>query len=262
MAYWMYGALARRQPGRVPEALVAWQRALDAYRVLAAPYYLSEPFSTFYRTRCEEMEEDIASLFRPRPALAPGAAARPAALTAVRRPTDGPFLLPPVTLNAGTVPLLQVLGRIQAGDLRPAGFAPHTTGLLRLVAEMSVFNLDGHPHKLYNLHCDGGDIQLSPELSYFILWVAGDSMNQAGIDSGDYVLLRQQPEAEDGDIVAALVIDVDTMATLKRYWHLSNGEIQLDPQSSNPIYQTLVFSPSDTKLALCGVAMGVFKPEQ
>ncbi|MCR5625307.1 MAG: repressor LexA [Lachnospiraceae bacterium] len=51
------------------------------------------------------------------------------------------------------------------------------------------------------------------EGEFFILRASGDSMIDAGIDSGDLVIVRRQIEAEPGDIVAALV---DGGSTLKR----------------------------------------------
>lgn len=51
--------------------------------------------------------------------------------------------------------------------------------------------------------------------NFFILKVAGESMIDAGIDDGDLVIIREQIEAHDGDVVAALVNG--TGSTLKRY---------------------------------------------
>jgi repressor LexA len=66
-----------------------------------------------------------------------------------------------------------------------------------------------------------------------MLTVAGDSMIGAGITDGDLVVIRQQPDAENGDIVAALIdgIEVEgTVKTLKR----SDGHVWLMPH--NPVY--------------------------
>ena len=49
---------------------------------------------------------------------------------------------------------------------------------------------------------------------YFILCAKGDSMNLAGIDEGDYVVVERRTEAKVGDIVA--VLDEDNCSTLKR----------------------------------------------
>jgi repressor LexA len=59
----------------------------------------------------------------------------------------------------------------------------------------------------------------------FLLKVAGDSMIESAIADGDWVVVRQQPTAENGEIVAAMVGGEATVKTLKRV----GGEVQLVP---------------------------------
>ena len=68
----------------------------------------------------------------------------------------------------------------------------------------------------------------------FALKVQGDSMIEAGIFEGDYVIVRQQPAADNGEIVVALIEDE---ATVKRYYR-EPGRIRLQPENKNmqPIY--------------------------
>ena len=66
-----------------------------------------------------------------------------------------------------------------------------------------------------------------PNEQTFILRVKGDSMINAGIMNGDQVLVRQQPSAENGDIVVALV---DDSATVKTFYK-ENGHIRLQPEN-------------------------------
>lgn len=66
---------------------------------------------------------------------------------------------------------------------------------------------------------------------YFYLKVQGDSMKNVGIKTGDFVLIRVQPTAEDGQIIACIV-DSDE-ATLKRY-HRQGDWVILQPE--NPDY--------------------------
>ncbi len=73
---------------------------------------------------------------------------------------------------------------------------------------------------------------------YFLLRAKGDSMNKAGINDGDLVLIRQQQHAENGDQVVALI---DDEATIKEYHH--NGSlIVLKPRSDNKKYQPIILS--------------------
>lgn len=58
--------------------------------------------------------------------------------------------------------------------------------------------------------------QLTGEGELFMLQVRGDSMIEAGIFEDDWVVVRTQSEAENGDIVAALLDDEATVKTLRR----------------------------------------------
>lgn len=70
--------------------------------------------------------------------------------------------------------------------------------------------------------------------STFILRVRGDSMIEAGILDGDYVVVRQQSSADNGDIVVAMVEDDATVKTFYR----ESDRIRLQPENAalEPIY--------------------------
>ena len=73
---------------------------------------------------------------------------------------------------------------------------------------------------------------------YFLLRAKGDSMNNAGINDGDLVLIRQQQHAENGERVVALI---DDEATIKEYHH--NGSlVVLKPKSTNKKYQPIILT--------------------
>jgi len=76
--------------------------------------------------------------------------------------------------------------------------------------------------------------QLVGEGNLFLLKVAGDSMINAAIADGDWVVVRQQEEAENGEIVAAMVEGEATVKTLKR----SDGHVWLMPH--NPAYTPIL----------------------
>ena len=69
---------------------------------------------------------------------------------------------------------------------------------------------------------------------YFFLRASGDSMNKAQINSGDFVLIRQQPSANLNDIVVALIGDD---ATLKKLSKSDDDVPMLLPCSTNPAYK-------------------------
>jgi len=73
---------------------------------------------------------------------------------------------------------------------------------------------------------------------YFLLRAKGNSMNNAGINDGDLVLIRQQQQAENGDNVVALINDE---ATIKEYHH--NGKlVVLKPKSKSSKYQPIILT--------------------
>jgi repressor LexA len=73
----------------------------------------------------------------------------------------------------------------------------------------------------------------------FLLRVKGDSMIEAGILEGDYVVVHRQQTARDGDIVVALAgaDEAADEATVKRFFR-ENGRIRLQPENSalDPLY--------------------------
>ena len=66
------------------------------------------------------------------------------------------------------------------------------------------------------------------EGTLFLLEVRGDSMVDAAICDGEYVVVRQQPNAENGEIVAAMIDGEATVKTLSR----KAGEVWLLPHNA------------------------------
>ncbi|MCH1867588.1 transcriptional repressor LexA [Nocardioides sp. CFH 31398] len=70
--------------------------------------------------------------------------------------------------------------------------------------------------------------QLVGEGTLFLLEVQGDSMVDAAICNGDYVVVRQQPTAVNGDVVAAMI---DGEATVKTFRRTDAGQVWLLPHN-------------------------------
>ncbi len=129
----------------------------------------------------------------------PGDASRPAApLPEQVAGTDEPLAAPTY------VPLV---GRIAAGG--------------PVLAEQAVEDVFPLPRELVG------------EGTLFMLKVAGDSMVDAAICDGDWVVVRQQPTAENGEIVAAMIDGEATVKTYKR----RDGHVWLLPH--NPAYEPI-----------------------
>jgi repressor LexA len=96
---------------------------------------------------------------------------------------------------------IPLIGQIPAGDPRPA--------------EQSADGIFPLPRQLV-----GNGV-------VFLLKVTGNSMIGAAIVDGDWIVVRRQPEAHSGDIVAAMIDGEATVKTFRR----SGGEIWLEPHN-------------------------------
>ena len=145
---------------------------------------------------------------------------KPRALEVVDRAREG--------RPAAEVHLLPLVGEIAAGG--------------PLLADQNIEDYVGVPEPL----AGGGE--------EFLLRVKGDSMIDAGILDGDYVVIRKQATAQNGEIVAALAGDDESAdeATVKRFFR-ENGRVRLQPenQALEPIYASHV--------QVLGKVVGVFR---
>jgi repressor LexA len=130
--------------------------------------------------------------------------------------------------EGGVVHALPLLGQIAAGG--------------PLLAEQNVDAYISVPEPLSK----GGE--------EFLLRVRGDSMENAGILEGDYVVVRRQQDARDGDIVVALAGDDESAdeATVKRFFR-NNGEVRLQPE--NDAYEPI----RAAHVQILGKVIGVFR---
>jgi len=90
----------------------------------------------------------------------------------------------------------------------------------------------------------------------YVLKVQGDSMIDAGILDGDWVVISKATQARHGDIVVALINDEE--ATLKRLGHSHDNRVALIPENSNmkPMY----YSPEQVQIQ--GVLVGQMRSYQ
>jgi repressor LexA len=68
--------------------------------------------------------------------------------------------------------------------------------------------------------------------THFMLVVRGESMIEAGIMDGDYILVEQQNDASNGDIVVAMVDGFESEATVKTFYREAD-HIRLQPENSS-----------------------------
>ena len=87
---------------------------------------------------------------------------------------------------------------------------------------------------------------------HFVLEIAGDSMINAGILDGDFVVIKRTDSAVSGDIVVALVNGEE--ATLKR---LRKKGASIALEAANPAYETRIFGPD--QVAVQGRLVGLIR---
>ena len=131
---------------------------------------------------------------------------------------------PPVDVDSLDAAYVPWVGRIAAGNPIPADQPPQD----------DVFPLPR---------------QLVGEGNLFLLKVSGDSMVNAAIADGDWVVVREQPAAENGEIVAAMIDGDATVKTFKR----SDDHVWLIP--ANPVYDPI----SGDDATIIGKAVAVLR---
>lgn len=97
------------------------------------------------------------------------------------------------------------------------------------------------------------DPALVGEGDLFALRVAGDGMTGAHICDGDYVVVRAQPDAEDGSIVVAIV---NGEPTVKRIYRGRSG---LRLEAANPAHPPVVVSGHPPWFRIAGKVVGVYR---
>ena len=120
-----------------------------------------------------------------------------------------------------------IVGRVQAGE-----------------PILAIENIEGY----INL-----DRSLASSEDVFLLRVQGDSMIDAHIQDGDFAMVKIQPNAENGEIVVALIEDE---ATIKRIFQ-KRDLIRLEP--ANPRMEPIVIRKGEKKVTIVGKVIGIFR---
>lgn len=167
--------------------------------------------------------------------------------------------------------IVRVFDQISAGP--PVPIPDASTGLPPI--EIPLLRIG---EQYYNVHYIGKKTSRRIinifDKDYYFLKINGSSMNAAGIDDGDYVVIRYQTHAQNEDIVAAVIgEETEAEATLKRYvtgkkLGPDNGKnkIVLKAESRDPEFRNKKweFSPElqnqEEGFSIRGVAVAVLKP--
>ena len=167
----------------------------------------------------------------------------------------------PVELFVASIP---VVGEIPAGY--PAGYSASLFSDIDSTLEFHDIYLDGRKYEVFSV-TDKKVVELKGANDYYMLRVIGDSMNESKpikILSGNYVLIKKQTIADNGDIVAAEIVAHDNRATLKRYYQ-KGGKYILQSESNITDFKLTIDSEYEyekwgSKVLLRGVVVAVLKP--
>ena len=98
-------------------------------------------------------------------------------------------------------------------------------------------------------------IEIPPSMlgkgDYFVLQVKGDSMKEDGILDGDFIVVRKQPTADNGQTVVALI---NNEATVKKYYQ-REGHVELRPAHTD--MEPLIINEGDLRIE--GRVLGVMR---
>lgn len=181
----------------------------------------------------------------PQPFAQPGAAAPSPTSPKPPKPKS-----PNVNIRIRTIPLFQYV---------PAGGwgVVDSTEVSKVEIEVDQVVIENVPHQIIGLR-GKEQVRFLDGATYAVVRIKGTSMNRLDIQTGDYVLIRIQNDANHGDIVLAERKNIDPEATLKRF-HKQGNTIELRPESDDPENKVLPVDKRD-KLRILGVAIAVFKP--
>ncbi|MES1990425.1 MAG: transcriptional repressor LexA [Pseudomonadota bacterium] len=131
-------------------------------------------------------------------------------------------------------------GKALSRELQPASQSPDIMTLSvmgRIAAGTPIEALQEESHQV------SVPLSMLGKGDHYALEVKGDSMIEAGILDGDTVLIQRCDDATSGDIVVALVDDLE--ATLKR---LRRKGDSIALEAANPAYETRIFGPDRVKV--------------
>ena len=135
-------------------------------------------------------------------------------------------------------------GQFRPTVIEPTGAPPHPANDTR---ELSILGRIAAGTPIEAIQHERDRIQVPESIlgagEHYVLEVQGDSMIQAGILDGDYVVIRKGDTASSGEIVVALVMGEE--ATLKR---LRRKGASIALEAANPAYETRIYGPDQVQV--------------
>jgi hypothetical protein len=264
---WMIGCVQWDLPEDRIRAYESWSQCLQLFSLLQS-CSVNREHARWYGERIQKIREEFETQLNQEHGASEGAVPLEPIAPLEQdpsQPNDWVDDLQPTPKEEGSpllLQLFQVVEKIPAGGFGPVGF--RSLGIGEVYIDRVI--IENVAYRMANLRGSGKVVSL-PANKYIVVKITGDSMNKPsklgdeGVDVNDYVLLRLQESAYDGDLVAAEIDAEDSFATLKRFSIVQQGlKYVLEPQSTNPIYQPREFTALNEGFHIRGVALVVFKP--
>lgn len=240
ISYWLYGCIQWQSHSHREDALISWEKGLQIFKDVQA----DNNYDADYSKKCAAIIVDAQMGIK--------------SASINNYPPPAPVMPKPDSEKPSTKPpknrmrMFPIIGSIPAGS--PVTVVDDSNE--RTISDG--FEINNEYYSIYKLQ-DKLEINFSQSKRYFLLRVTGDSMNNSSpvaIENGDYVLMVKQDVAENGEIVAAEIKNVDREATLKKYYY-KNGEYILRPMSKdNSLKEHLTFK---NDFVIRGIAIAVLK---
>jgi SOS-response transcriptional repressor LexA len=245
ISYWLYGCVQWQLPSHLEDAVISWERGLYVLQEAQSDNRNELSIKNWCTAVINIMEQAICDATRlnspphPQSSNTPGRRGRSAS-----------------SQYRARIQAFPVLGSIPAGTPMEVNINPKDK------LEFPVVEIFNAKYECYSLRNEY-QININPSREYFILKVKGESMNIASpvnIENGDYVLMQKQNTPENGDIVAAEIINLDREATLKRC-RFQGGRYILEAESNDQQFQSPEFQKlmTTSEFVIRGIALAVLK---
>jgi len=250
VCHWMMGCVQWQIPSRSELAVLSWERSLQVMKDFSSENlsYATDLSVKEIQDKCNQAIKDMSDAINK--ATRYGSPYPPPNVPNIPNETKGKPAAYSARLKFNSLPYH---GSIPAGD--PVAALKNPDGVI----DMDSLEIEDHSYNVFNIKKEG-EIQLKPSAEYFLMKVVGNSMNTAKpvkIENDDYVLLKNTRQAQNNDIVAAVVIrkGEPEVATLKRY-HVDGSGHFLDSESDKELIH-IEMSDGDY---VQGVLIAILKP--
>jgi hypothetical protein len=272
VALWMIGCVQWLLPKREVDAINSWRTSMKGFESLRDHNKITKNDYEWYENRCDEMRNalHVAAETYKIPPLPENTvewsknddSINSLSLSKILDKTlkeSSPIAqtdssVKDESFSWGRLRLIPVYGQIAAGDFGASGVLAQPASRL----EINQVLIEDVPYRIHSL-VGGQVINLPSPQEHFVLKVSGNSMNLARpmpIENNDYVLMRRQAAADNGNIVAAEIIHEDPKATLKRY-RFQAGQYVLQPESADLNFKEQILMKND--FFIRGIALAVLK---